>query len=86
MGEGLVTLDHARAAVALELGIGSIPVRVHGIDESLPSSMTGRFGDSIIWGETVTYRSGNQNPKLPPLGTTTPLVFQSRKNDSRSTL
>lgn len=86
MGEGLVTLDHTRAAVALELGIGSIPVRVHGIDESLLSSMTGRFGDSIIWGETVAYRSGNQNPKLPPLGTTTPLVFQSRKNDSRSTL
>lgn len=49
MGEGLVTLDHTRAAVALELGIGSIPVRAHGIDESLPSSMTGRFGDSIIW-------------------------------------
>ena len=48
MGEGLVTLDHARAAITLELGIGSIPVRVHGIDESLPSSMTGRFGDSII--------------------------------------
>ena len=58
MGEGLVTLDHARAAITLELGIGSIPVRVHGIDESLPSSMTGRFGDSIIWGETVAYRSG----------------------------
>ena len=86
MGEGLVTLDHARAAITLELGIGSIPVRVHGIDESLPSSMTGRFGDPIIWGETVAYRSENQNPKLPPLGTTTPLVFQSRKNDSRSTL
>ena len=49
MSEGLVTLDHTRAAVALELGIDSIPVRVHGIDESLPSSMTGRFGDSTYF-------------------------------------
>ena len=81
--DGLVTLDHTRAAVALELGIKEIPVRVHKASDPLPAEMiTGpngpRFtandgsGHATTWGEAAAIRGGNQNPPLPPTGTTTP--------------
>jgi RHS repeat-associated protein len=74
--DGLTTVDHTRAAVALEQNIPSIPVRVHAADEPLPASMTQpgqeRFGTATTWGEAAAHRAGNQDPPLPPTGTTTP--------------
>ena len=69
-----MTVDHTRAAVALELDIKEIPARVHQMSESLPSEMiaNSRFGSSKTWGEAAAYRAGNQVPPLPPTGTTTP--------------
>ncbi|WP_127102301.1 MULTISPECIES: hypothetical protein [unclassified Asaia] len=70
--DGLATVDHTRAAVALELGIDSIPARVHLPSEPLPTSMIGRFGNASTWGEAAAYRAGNQRPPLGPTGTPTP--------------
>ena len=70
--DGLVTVDHTRAAVALELGIEQIPVRVHLPNEPLPASMIGRFGNATTWAEAAAYRAANQRPPLPPRGTTDP--------------
>jgi filamentous hemagglutinin len=70
--DGLTTLDHTRAAVALENGITNIPARVHLPTDPLPASMSGRFGSSTTWGEAAAYRAANQRPPLPPTGTTTP--------------
>ncbi len=70
--DGLVTVDHTRAAVALELGIDSIPARIHLPSEPLPTSMIGRFGNASTWGEAAAYRAGNQRPPLGPTGTPTP--------------
>ncbi|TDH19697.1 hypothetical protein EXU57_22585, partial [Segetibacter sp. 3557_3] len=69
---GLVTVDHTRAAVALELGITQIPARIHKLSETLPSEMAGRFGNSKTWGDAIAYRASTQTPPLPPTGTTTP--------------
>ncbi|GHU01930.1 hypothetical protein FACS1894154_11890 [Betaproteobacteria bacterium] len=70
--DGPVTVDHTRAAIALEQGITSIPATVHLSSEALPSSMIGRFGSATTWGEAAAYRAANQRPPLPPTGTTTP--------------
>jgi filamentous hemagglutinin len=69
---GLTTVDHTRAAVALELGVNSIPARVHLPGDPLPAEMQGRFGNAMTWGEAVEYRASNQRPPLPPEGTPTP--------------
>lgn len=69
---GLVTVDHTRAAVAQELGIDKIPVRVHAPNELLPPEMAGRFGSARTWGEAAAARGASQRPPLPPTGTTTP--------------
>ncbi|MEQ6352893.1 DUF6862 domain-containing protein [Ralstonia pseudosolanacearum] len=69
---GIVTVDHTRAAVALEQGITSIPARVHLPSAPLPADMAGRFGSATTWGEAAAYRAANQRPPLPPTGTTTP--------------
>jgi len=74
--DGLVTVDHTRAAIALEYGIKEIPVRVYMPDDLLPVSMTSglrpRFGPSTTWGEAAAYRASRQVPPLPPTGTPTP--------------
>ncbi|MBU1218204.1 hypothetical protein KKF97_00200, partial [Myxococcota bacterium] len=70
--DGLVTLDHTRAGVALELGIKKIPVRVHLPSDPLPANMIGRFGSAKTWGEAVVFRTANQRPPLPSTGTQTP--------------
>jgi hypothetical protein len=69
--DGLVTVDHTRAVIALELNMESIPARIHLPSDPLPSSMSGRFGSSTTWGEAIAYRAANQRPPLPPTGTTT---------------
>ncbi|MGD7164845.1 DUF6862 domain-containing protein, partial [Ralstonia pseudosolanacearum] len=69
---GIVTVDHTRAAVALEQGITSIPARVHLPSDPLPADMAGRFGSATTWGEAAAYRAANQRPPLPSTGTTTP--------------
>ncbi len=64
MGDGnIVTIDNTRVAVARELGIKQIPVRVHQPTKLLPKSMRGRFG------EALKHRSAGQNPPLPVTGT-----------------
>jgi hypothetical protein len=70
--DGVVTVDHTRAAVALEQGITSIPARIHLPNDPLPASMQGRFGSSTTWGEAAAYRAANQRPPLPSTGTSTP--------------
>ncbi|MCE9573645.1 MAG: hypothetical protein K8W52_10855, partial [Deltaproteobacteria bacterium] len=70
--DGIATVDHTRAAVALELGIKSIPARVHLPGDALPATMTGRFGSSTTWGQAVAFRVSRQKPPLPPTGTLTP--------------
>jgi filamentous hemagglutinin len=70
--DGLVTVDHTRAAVALEYGIRGIPARVHSPTDVLPSSMTGRFGPATTWGDAAAYRAATQRPPLPSTGTVTP--------------
>ena len=71
---GIVTVDHTRAAVALEKGIASIPAKLHKPTDPLPQSMviTGRFGNATTWGEAAAYRAQRQKPPLPSYGTTTP--------------
>ena len=70
--DGLVTVDHTRAAVAIELGIESIPARVHLPGDALPGNMAGRFGSATTWGEAAAFRAAGQRPPLPPTGTLTP--------------
>ena len=67
--DGITTIDNTRVAVARELGIKEIPVRVHAPNEPLPPDMIGRFGDAKTWGEALAQRTGNQRPPLPPTGT-----------------
>jgi filamentous hemagglutinin len=67
--DGITTIDNTRVAVARELGIKEIPVRVHAPNEPLPPDMIGRFGDAKTWGEALAQRTGNQKPPLPPPGT-----------------
>jgi RHS repeat-associated protein len=70
----LVTLDHTRAAIALEKNFKSIPARIHNPNDPLPLEMIKekRFGDAKTWGEAVIYRASNQIPPLPATGTKTP--------------
>ena len=77
--KGLVTVDHTRAAVALELGMEKIPAMIHHPAESLPSKMVeirrfvSREGKvAITWGEAIAYRANRQTPPLPPTGTKMP--------------
>jgi filamentous hemagglutinin len=70
--DGIVTVDHTRAAIALEQGITSIPATVHLPSDPLPTDMVGRFGSATTWGDAAAYRAANQRPPLPPTGTTTP--------------
>ncbi len=65
----LVTIDNTRVAIAQELGISKIPVRIHNWSEGLPTSMTGRFGTAQTWGEALIHRTSRQKPPLPPSGT-----------------
>jgi hypothetical protein len=67
--DGITTIDNTRVAVARELGIQEIPVRVHAPSEPLPPDMIGRFGDARTWGEALAQRTANQRPPLPPTGT-----------------
>jgi filamentous hemagglutinin len=77
--DGIVTVDHTRAAVALEQGITSIPATVHLPSDPLPADMAGRFGTATTWGDAAAYRAANQRPPLPPTGTTTPPRLPARK-------
>ncbi|KVQ47179.1 filamentous hemagglutinin [Burkholderia territorii] len=70
--DGIVTVDHTRAAIALEQGITSIPATLHLPTDPLPPDMVGRFGNATTWGDAAAYRAANQRPPLPPTGTTTP--------------
>ena len=69
---GIVTVDHTRAAVALEQGITSIPATLHLPTDLLSAEMAGRFGSATTWGEAAAYRAANQRPPLPADGTPTP--------------
>jgi filamentous hemagglutinin len=71
--DGLVTVDHTRAAVAVEKGVPTLKARVYQASDPLPQGMidTKRFGDATTWGEAAAYRAANQRPPLPPTGTTT---------------
>lgn len=69
---GNVTLDHTRAAIALEQGITRIPATIRMPNELLPKDMIGRFGNAKTWGEAVIQRTSNQRPPLSPQGTTVP--------------
>ena len=71
--DGLVTVDHTRAAVAVEKGVGTLQARVYEASDPLPKDMLAnkRFGDATTWGEAAAYRAGNQRPPLPPTGTKT---------------
>ncbi len=66
---GLVTIDNTRVAVAQELGLRDIPVRVHALDKPLPESLQQRFPQSRTWGDALAYRTGHQAPPLPVDGT-----------------
>lgn len=70
--EGIVTIDNTRVALAQELGITRIPVRVWNPSDPLPQAMIerGRFGLSRTWGEALASRAGRQRPPLDPTGTT----------------
>lgn len=75
--EGLVTVDHTRAAVALELGLPSIPARVHLPTDPLPAEMLSREWNSLgqkatTWGEAVALRGAGQIPPTAPTGTPVP--------------
>jgi hypothetical protein len=74
--DGLVTVDHTRAAIALELGMDRIPARIHQPDEPLPVDMIRRArfkaADGTVaktWGEAIAIRAGRQRPPLPSTGT-----------------
>jgi filamentous hemagglutinin len=75
--DGLVTVDHTRAAVARELGLKEIPVRIHQPDEPLPADMAERpwnkSGETATtWGDAVAKRGAGQSPKIGPTGTSKP--------------
>ena len=75
--DGLVTVDNTRPAVALELGMHDIPVRVHMPDEPLPPEMLtrpwNRFGQTAkTWREAARLRAAGQRPPLSPSGTPKP--------------
>jgi hypothetical protein len=67
--DGVTSIDNTRVAVARELGVDKIPVRVHAPNEPLPPEMAGRFGNATTWGEALAQRTASQRPPLPPTGT-----------------
>lgn len=69
---GIVAIDNTRAALAQELGMSRIPVRVWGMSDPLPSAMieNSRLGASQTWGEALALRMGRQNSPIGPGGTT----------------
>ena len=74
---GLVVLDNTRPAVALELGMQDIPVRVHMPDEPLPPEMLGwtwnKLGQTAkTWGEAARLRGAAQDRTIGPTGSPTP--------------
>lgn len=69
---GIVTVDHTRAAVALEQGITSILATLHFPSDLLRADMVGRFESAATWGEAAAYRATNQRPPLSADGTSTP--------------
>jgi RHS repeat-associated protein len=75
--DGLVTVDHTRAAIALEQGIPLIPVKVHAPDEALPADMLSRpwnrtGATASTWGEAVRLRGAGQAPPIGPTGSPKP--------------
>lgn len=66
---GLVTIDNTRVAVAQELGLREIPVRVHAPDDLLPELLRHRFPGARTWGDALAYRTSHQMPPLPVTGT-----------------
>jgi hypothetical protein len=75
--DGLVTVDHTRAAVALEQGITEIPARFHLPSDPLPSDMLTRTWNSAgdtatTWGEAVRLRGAGQFPPIGPTGSPIP--------------
>ncbi len=75
--DGLVAVDHTRAAVAMELGIERIPVRVHFSGDPLPPEMVSRPWNhagqtATTWGEAVALRGAGQTPPLGPTGSASP--------------
>ena len=83
--DGLVTVDHTRAAVALEQGIKKIPVRLHMAADPLPHDMLtrawNRSGQTAeTWGEAVRLRGEGQDPPIGPTGTSKPPMLPNPKN------
>ena len=75
--DGLVTVDHTRAAIALEQGIPAIPARIHAPDEALPEDLLTRrwnhMGDTATtWGEAAERRGAGQSPAIGPTGSPKP--------------
>ena len=75
--DGLVTLDHTRAAVALEQEIPQIPVRVHAPMDPLPADMLSRpwnqsGATATAWGEVFRLRGAGQTPPIGLTGSPTP--------------
>lgn len=75
--DGLATVDHTRAAVALEQCIETIPARIHDPSDPLPSSMLSRpwnkSGDTATtWGEALKLRGAGQKPPIGETGTAKP--------------
>lgn len=66
--QGYTTVDNTRPAVAHELGIESIPARVHAPSDPLPPGDARRFGGASTWGEAAAYRASTQRPPLPRTG------------------
>ena len=69
--DGIVTLDNTRIAIARELGIPEVPVKIRLPSDRLPDSMLGRFGDAQTFGEALIQRTSRQRPPLGPTGTPT---------------
>ncbi len=82
---GIVTLDNTRSAVALELGMQDLPVRVHMPDEPLPPEMLGRRWNRLgqtakTWGEAAKLRAAAQDPPMGPTGVpTAPKLMYGRQ-------
>jgi RHS repeat-associated protein len=70
--DGVTTMDNTRVALARELKLKEIPVRVHAPDDPLPASMAGRFGSAKTWGEALRQRTSKQRPRIESTGTNTP--------------
>jgi RHS repeat-associated protein len=75
--DGLATVDHTRAAVALEQNIPKIPVNVHQPDDPLPPDMANRPWDrdgttASTWGEALQTRGAGQDPPIGPTGSPDP--------------